>query len=183
MSKKYYSNSHWDNNREMDNIERDFLAIYRYWYMKLYSFVFIKIKSSTLAEDIVQQTFLKVWERRDFFNKDVKFSSQLFQIARTTMVDELRKQALTRKYIDYEKPFLAKKYIDLERQIIFRDQLEYIKKVIQEMPVMRQRVFMMHKIEELSHKEIAVQLSISPKTVENHITLAFKYLRKNNHTG
>ena len=163
---------------QIDNIEQEFFKIYHFWYMKLYSFVYLKTKSPEMAEDVVQQTFLKVWERRNLFNEDIKFSSQLFQIARTTLIDELRKLAQSRKYQEHEKPFLATQYIDLERQLIFKDQLAYVKKIIKEMPLMRQKVFFMHKIEQLTHKEIAQELSISIKTVENHITLAFKYLKK-----
>lgn len=162
----------------INDIEKDFFKIYHYWYIKLYSFVFQKVNYPDLAEDIVQNTFLKVWERRNLFNEQIIFSSQLFQIARTTLIDELRKLALNRKYKQYEKPFLAKQYVDMEKQLIFKDQLEYVKTLIKEMPLMRQKVFFMHKIEELTHKEIAYKLSISTKTVENHITLAFKYIKK-----
>ena len=150
--------------------EKEFFLAYRYWYRKLYYFLYQKTQCSNLAEDVVQQTFLIVWERKNHANQQIQFSTQLFQIARTKLIDELRRRALNRKYVEFEKPFVLTQYEDLERQIAYKGELEYVKELITQMPFMRQQVFYLHKIEELSYKEIAVKLSISPKTVENHTT-------------
>ncbi len=158
--------------------EKEFFLAYRYWYRKLYYFLYQKTQCSNLAEDVVQQTFLIVWERKSNANQQIQFSTQLFQIARTKLIDELRRRALNRRYVDYEKPFVLTQYEDLERQIAYKGELEYVKELITQMPFMRQQVFYLHKIEELSYKEIAVKLSISPKTVENHVSIGLKFIKK-----
>ncbi|MNK14092.1 RNA polymerase sigma factor SigM [compost metagenome] len=158
--------------------EKEFFLAYRYWYRKLYYFLYQKTQCSNLAEDVVQQTFLIVWERKNNANQQIQFSTQLFQIARTKLIDELRRRALNRKYVEFEKPFVLTQYEDLERQIAYKGELEYVKKLITQMPFMRQQVFYLHKIEELSYKEIAVKLSISPKTVENHVSIGLKFIKK-----
>jgi RNA polymerase sigma-70 factor (ECF subfamily) len=94
------------------------------------------------------------------------------------LIDELRRRALNRKYVAFEKPFVLTQYEDLERQIAYKGELEYVKELITQMPFMRQQVFYLHKIEELSYKEIAVKLSISPKTVENHVSIGLKFIKK-----
>ena len=158
--------------------EKEFFLAYRYWYTKLYYFLYQKTQCSNLAEDVVQQTFLIVWERKNNANQQIQFSTQLFQIARTKLIDELRRRALNRKYVEFEKPFVLTQYEDLERQIAYKGELEYVKELITQMPFMRQQVFYLHKIEELSYKEIAVKLSISPKTVENHVSIGLKFIKK-----
>ncbi|APU96455.1 MULTISPECIES: RNA polymerase sigma factor [Sphingobacterium] len=158
--------------------EKEFFLAYRYWYRKLYYFLYQKTQCSNLAEDVVQQTFLIVWERKNNANQQIQFSTQLFQIARTKLIDELRRRALNRKYVAFEKPFVLTQYEDLERQIAYKGELEYVKELITQMPFMRQQVFYLHKIEELSYKEIAVKLSISPKTVENHVSIGLKFIKK-----
>lgn len=158
--------------------EKEFFLAYRYWYRKLYYFLYQKTQCSKLAEDVVQQTFLIVWERKNNANQQIQFSTQLFQIARTKLIDELRRRALNRKYVEFEKPFVLTQYEDLERQIAYKGELEYVKELITQMPFMRQQVFYLHKIEELSYKEIAVKLSISPKTVENHVSIGLKFIKK-----
>ncbi|MGE8302603.1 MAG: RNA polymerase sigma factor [Sphingobacterium paramultivorum] len=157
--------------------EKEFFLAYRYWYRKLYYFLYQKTQCSNLAEDVVQQTFLIVWERKNNANQQIQFSTQLFQIARTKLIDELRRRALNRKYVAFEKPFVLTQYEDLERQIAYKGELEYVKELIAQMPFMRQQVFYLHKIEELSYKEIAVKLSISPKTVENHVSIGLKFIK------
>ncbi|WP_153845043.1 RNA polymerase sigma factor [Sphingobacterium paramultivorum] len=157
--------------------EKEFFLAYRYWYRKLYYFLYQKTQCSNLAEDVVQQTFLIVWERKNNANQQIQFSTQLFQIARTKLIDELRRRALNRKYVAFEKPFVLTQYEDLERQIAYKGELEYVKELITQMPFMRQQVFYLHKIEELSYKEIAVKLSISPKTVENHVSIGLKFIK------
>ncbi|WP_336833357.1 RNA polymerase sigma factor [Sphingobacterium siyangense] len=158
--------------------EKEFFLAYRYWYRKLYYFLYQKTQCSNLAEDVVQQTFLIVWERKNNANQQIQFSTQLFQIARTKLIDELRRRALNRKYVAFEKPFVLTQYEDLERQIAYKGELEYVKELITQMPFMRQQIFYLHKIEELSYKEIAVKLSISPKTVENHVSIGLKFIKK-----
>ncbi len=158
--------------------EKEFFLVYRYWYKKLYHYLYYKTFSANLCEDVVQQTFMMVWERKHVANQEINFSTQLFQIARSKLIDELRRRAINRKYIDYEKPFLLRRYEDLERHIGYKSELEYVKQLIAQMPLKRQQVFYMFKIEELSQKEIAEKLSISPKTVENHISVGLKFIKK-----
>ena len=158
--------------------EKEFFLAYRYWYTKLYYFLYQKTQCSNLAEDVVQQTFLIVWERKNNANQQIQFSTQLIQIARTKLIDVLRGRALNRKYVEFEKPFVLTQYEDLERQIAYKGELEYVKELITQMPFMRQQVFYLIKIEELSYKEIAVKLSISPKTVENHVSIGLKFIKK-----
>jgi len=158
--------------------EKEFFEVYHYWYTKLYSFIYVKTRSPEVTEDVVQQTFLKVWERRAQVNLEVRLSTQLFQIARTTLIDELRKQAQGRRYEEYSKVHLAGQYENLERRLVYKNELEYVRALLRQMPFMRQQVFHMHKFEELSYKEISAKLNISTKTVESHMALALKYIRK-----
>ena len=64
-----------------------------------------------------------------------------------------------------------------ETDIIHKDQLNHVEALIEELSPVRKKVFKLSRFEELSHKEIAEQLSISPKTVENHIGRAIMHLR------
>ena len=154
-----------------------FKELYHHFHSKLYSFVYQRTDSHYLAEEVVQQTFIRLWERRELLSEEVKLSTQLFQMSKTIMIDELRKEAVKRTH--YEAIAANAPIVTSDsNRLADKDSLEQISRVIETMPPIRRTVFQMSRQQHLSQREIASQLSISPKTVENHIARAIKQLRE-----
>lgn len=145
------------------------------YYNALYHYVLDKTGSPDISKDVVQLTFIKLWKYRHSLNIDIELSSQLFRIARTTLIDEVRRMNALRKTE-------SKKYSGLicentNESIVYNDTFRRLDILIAQMPPVRQKVFRLSRINNYSNKEIAEMLSISPKTVENHISLALKFLK------
>ncbi len=149
--------------------------IFNEYRQAIYFYVYDKTKSTFCAKEVVQLSFIKLWKYRHNLKENVDISYQLFRIARTTMIDELRKVQL-----NYSVENLSNSYTktqDLEEKISYNDTKRKLEKLIGMLPPLRQRVFYLSRINNYSHKEIAKMLSISPKTVENHINLALKFIK------
>lgn len=155
-----------------------FASLFHTWNRKVYHYALSKTGSSYIAEETVQRTFIKLWDNLQHKNIVVKVEAQLFMITRSVMLDiikeERRRQlAMSRQETREElspTPFDHYRLKELQEQL---DQL------INTMPEGRKRVFQLHRQQNLSYKQIAELLSISPKTVESHIHLALKALKKN----
>lgn len=139
-------------------------------------FIFLRnrnIRRET-AEDLIQKAFLYIWENRKKIKPDLSLKSYLYRIAYTRMLNHINQN---RDHLDIENhvngtnktPHDAAEYNDL---------YSAFKEAISNMPERRRTVFESCFIEDLTYKETAELLSISVKTVENHMALAFKDLRK-----
>lgn len=145
------------------------------WHAKLYGYILKKTASAALAEEVVQHAFVRVWIKRVDLSEEYPIEVQLFRIGRTILIDELRKAAHAKAYGDAQK-HVAEAIVF--NQFDYTDTMDRLEDAISAMPPIRQKVFRMSRFEHKSYQEIAKQLSISPKTVENHIALALKYLRQ-----
>jgi|HubBroStandDraft_1064217.scaffolds.fasta_scaffold111278_2 RNA polymerase sigma-70 factor (family 1) len=155
-----------------------FQQVFAQYHEKLYFYTLGKTKSSYLAEETVQLTFIKLWRCRSSLNPEISLSIQLFRIARTTLIDLLRsKEYNNRIFVEMS---LADKN-PLRNHVDERiDELELKEKVlrgVEQMPAMRRKIFKLSRFDGMSYKEIAVELSLSVKTVEHHISLALKQLQ------
>ncbi|MDT3403584.1 RNA polymerase sigma-70 factor [Mucilaginibacter terrae] len=152
-----------------------FRMIYYQYHPKLYAYLLGKTSSSYIAEEVVQLTFIKLWNNRASVSSDFPLDVQLFRIARTTLIDELRKDVIRNNHISrIEQNITQEGYAD---QFDERETLKRVNNAIEQLPHMRKMVFKLSRINHLTNQEIAEMLSISPKTVENHISLAIKELR------
>jgi RNA polymerase sigma-70 factor (family 1) len=153
-----------------------FEDVFNRFHQKLY-FFFLKHTADTYkAEELVQVTFVKLWQYRQNLSSEFTLSEQIFRIAKTSMIDAFRKsrnEQQVLKEIRDEKQ--TEETVQVSPVIDFTDQLQ---KSIHTMPPVQQKVFLLSRYEGLSNKEIAKHLSISPKTVERHITRALYLLRK-----
>jgi RNA polymerase sigma-70 factor (ECF subfamily) len=130
------------------------------------------------AEDIVQELFVSIWEKRTTQRDDlVSVGPYLRRATRNRSLNFLR----DRKRIpvdDGEVPIT----IPTPNQADFgleQDELrDQIHGAIDALPERCRLVFVMSKVEDMTHKEIAAALDISPKTVENQMTRAYRYLRQ-----
>lgn len=154
-----------------------FKEVFQQYHQKLYFYVLSKTKSSFYAEEVVQITFIKLWQYRASLNDDISIDEQIFRIAKTTLIDQLRKQDSFYKLFaviknkDQSEPNQALTNFDQ------RELQQKLQTALSHMPPMRRKVFELSRVQGLSYKEIAAHLSLSEKTVENHIGHALKQLR------
>lgn len=153
-----------------------FEAIYHLHKNKLYFWLLGKIKSEYWAQEILQHTFVKCWINRESLSDTVDIEVQLFRIARSLMIDQLRKLANERK-LAANAPEVDTQTSPLQ-QYDAHETLQQIDKLINNLPEVSKQVFRLSREHGLSYNEIAKELSISPKTVEYHISRILSLLRK-----
>jgi RNA polymerase sigma-70 factor (ECF subfamily) len=150
--------------------------VYEEYHGRLYFFVLKYTQSPFLAEETVQLSFIKIWEKADRLTDQVELSIQIFRIAKSVMIDLLRKENVRHNLI--ARLTDGKKDFQEEADFESKQELVHVHKVIDQMAPVRKKVFTLSRLEGLSHLKIAEHLSISPKTVENHITKAIRQLRR-----
>jgi len=149
--------------------------VFEEYHLKLYQYIYRYTQSAWYAEETVQLTFVKLWEKRETLSEQHDISTQLFRIAKSTLIDLLRKETLRCTH-ELSDTFISGP--QAEEKIIYKEQLENVLTAIEELPSQSRQVFKLSRLGDLSHKDISQQLSISPKTIEGHISRALKSLRK-----
>jgi RNA polymerase sigma-70 factor (ECF subfamily) len=153
-----------------------FSDLFHEYHRKVYLFILSKTHSQYIAEETTQITFIKLWDYRQRLNESVPVSRLIFHIARATCIDLLRKEAVKSRYLKQESPEKAGA-CNITDAVEAKELQLLIKQVVHNMPPVRRKVFELSRYESKSYKEIAEQLSVSVKTVENHMSLALNYLR------
>jgi len=155
-------------------------------YINLYNFFAPKILNTCKkmylnqqdAEEVVQEVFLKVWEKRGQLDNTLSFNAYLLTIMRSLIFKRSRKQALDIAYQKYNIQFLSKEDNCTEEAILFEEIKSFSNKAIASLPKGQQEVFSLKFSEHLSADEIAVKLHLSKRTVENQLYKATKELKK-----
>lgn len=156
--------------------EKAFASVYEEYKDKLYYLLLSRTKSAYLAQEVVQKTFVKVWTHRDTLNASLNIDVQVFRIARSLMIDELRKLAVDKKRLGIVET--AESEDSVNNHYHARETRLQIEKILNAIPEQGRLVFRLSREEGLTYNEIARQLSISPKTVEYHISRILSILRK-----
>ena len=145
---------------------------------RLYHFAYGYLKSKDDAEEIVQEVFLKVWRNRKQLKPDLSFKAYIFKIAYHQILEILkqinRSQAYRHEIIDESILFND----DTNTRLNYQMLLEKVESLIQKLPSRQKEILLKRKKEGIPVKEIATQLGVSPKTVENHLTQALKSIKK-----
>jgi RNA polymerase sigma factor (sigma-70 family) len=150
-----------------------FEIVFKLWHRKVYAYFFKKTDCCHHAEELTQQAFIKLWRFKHTLSEDFPLDVQLFKIAKTTLLDYFKKQANdSRNLTVYHGELLATSEEE-SRQYDAKQELEV---VLNCLPPTRKQVFVLNRLHGYSYKEIAEKLSISPRTVEKHISLATKQL-------
>ncbi|MDL2255894.1 RNA polymerase sigma-70 factor [Parabacteroides sp. OttesenSCG-928-G06] len=155
-----------------------FAILYEKYWQQVYNFCNLYLTGRSVAEEVVQEVFIKVWESRDFIRENDNIRGFLFIITRNLIFNQHRKSV--NEYF-YKMTLLSamENGYDMEEEIEARNLSEYIDQLIAELPPRRKEIFNLSRKEFKSYKEIAELLQISEKTVENQIGEALKYLKRN----
>ena len=141
----------------------------------LISFLCSKGLSQQEAEDLLQQAFLIIWEKRKEINPDLSLRSFLFTTAYRRMLNVFRDRK--NSVPDYAYA-LAADGQNPEESTETRQAMQKLHSTLEEMPEKRRRVFELCYMQEFTYKEAAEALEVSPKTIENHMALALRDLRE-----
>jgi RNA polymerase sigma-70 factor (ECF subfamily) len=148
----------------------------------IFHFAVSILKSKEEAEEVVQNTFLIVWEKRQSIDYRQSFKSFIFTIAHNITIDTFRRKIKEKKYRDHVL-INASIFYDQEEFHISNDLLRNVERIIEELPDRRREIFKLRKEKGFSYKKIADELDISVKTVENSINLAVKYIKSRINKG
>jgi RNA polymerase sigma-70 factor (ECF subfamily) len=155
--------------------EQAFLSAYNQYHQKLYFYFRSKTRSQHLSEELVQLTFIKLWQYRSHLNPQLPFSQQLFRIAKTTLIDLLRQKAANRLVPLHN---IGHTEVADEATLVHDNhQLQLVQESLAYLPPMQQQI-VAFRLNGLSNKEIASTLCISKKTVENQVNRAIREIKK-----
>lgn len=125
-------------------------------------------------EDFVQESILRLYNKRELLNEDVLFDKQLFTICKNIIINHVNRENKIVQ-LNPSKADIADEETDMG---IYDERKEKLYNFINQLPEQQQKIFTLHKLENLSYKEIAEITDLSEKTIANHIYLASKFIRK-----
>ena len=135
------------------------------------------VQDGTIAEDIVQDIFVKLYEQASTLNITGTPGAYLRRMAVNRAIDHYRKHS-KRQQVDLDQQFDLSSYEETDQALDFEDTKEAVKQAIAALPQQCRVVFLLKRKEGMTNKEVAEYLGISVKTVENQVTKAMKRLRE-----
>ena len=143
---------------------------------KLYYFSLSILKSKEDAAEVVQNTYLKIWEKRKSIDSSHSFKSFLFTVAYHVAIDLLRERLRERKYRENILTEVSSNY-NLEEALGFGDLLKHVEHIVNQLPARKHEIYHLSRVDHLSYNEIAGQLNISVKTVENSLNYTMNFIK------
>lgn len=158
--------------------ETAFTAIYRQLHPSLYVYMLRFCKMPSLAEDLVHDVFLRIWEIRDRINPDLPFMGYLYRIARNHTFKTLQKLATDRTLREQLLSHIAKQESEQPEQLVRAKEYDRLfHEALNHMPPQRLNVFRLCRQEGRSYDEAAAILGISRNAVKKHMVLSMRFIQ------
>ena len=159
-----------------------FETLFRLYYSKLVHIARGYLVYQEEAENIVQNVFLKIWENKECLGEVSNINSYLYTMTKNLCLDQLKHEKVKRNYLDNSyriKSEIQYKFIqDEAASLLLENELE--EKIVQSMELLPEKcknIFKKSRLEGLKHSEIAAELGVSHRTVDNHIANALRHMR------
>lgn len=155
-----------------------FRQLFENYTPRLKAFFLQMTKETSLARELVQETFLRIWVYRKALIDVEKPSTYIYRIASNVAIAHFRKEDLQRKIaasISVAEPGNETETFDLLK---LKEMKQMIDLAVKQLPVQQQQVFLLSREQGFSRSEIAKKMNIAEKTVRNHLTLSLKAIQK-----
>lgn len=152
-----------------------FDALYRMYFPAVYANILHLVKEAAAAQDIVQEVFIRLWEKRASLQAGQPVGNWLFVVSYNRSLNHLRSSLRQRLKIAQLVPDTTE--TDQEEWQVTSIQLDMLEKAIEKLPPQRKKVFMLCKMQGKTYAEAASELQISHYTVKEHISKASRFIR------
>lgn len=161
-----------------------FESLYYTYSPRLYGFVYNLTRSADMADEVVQETFIKIWENRSHILPDYSFKSYLFMIARNHVINVFRKQTLisTLEECDALQDNISFSENDTDKLAELNELKAYIEKAKSHLTPRQREIFELSKEKGLSNQQIADKLKISNQSVKNQLSTSLHILQSHFNT-
>ena len=154
-----------------------FTELYHKYSVQLYKNLLTLVKSPDVAEEIIQELFIKIWEKRASIEIGGCFSSYLYTVGKNLVMDYFRSVSQEKKLQEQLAYYLNH---DPHSSDLDKDHQDWLlNKAIEQLPPQRRRIFKLCKLEGKSYEEVSLQLGVSVSTINDHIVKATKAIQKN----
>lgn len=155
--------------------EDSFRRIFHAYYENLCQYAFTLLRDMDDAEDVVQSTFVKIWEKREALMITQSIRSYLYKSVYHQCINHFEYRAVRTKFSERNK---IENSGEIQHPEVFPNELEdRISAAILSLPKQCRTIFMMSRYQEMKYAEIAKELDISVNTIENQISKALRVLR------
>lgn len=159
-----------------------FESVFLSYFPKVKRFISGLLQDENIAEDLAQDIFVKIWQNRSDLVNIENLNAYFYQAARNITYQHIRKQLLIRKYRESHQEYMISNNLNLneeQEEKIYANQLKaFIQATINRMPPQRKKIYEMSRLQGKKNDEIAQELAISKRTVENHLTQALADIRQ-----
>ncbi|MFM9984478.1 MAG: sigma-70 family RNA polymerase sigma factor [Flavobacteriales bacterium] len=153
----------------------EYQAIFKEFFKPIRNFIYFKCSDMDMAEDLAQDTFLKLWETRSRIDKRT-VKAYLYTIAQNNTINQLKRKQLMYKFM--KKPASDRDYDTPEKLAEMNQYEEKLAAVIAGLPDGGREVFLMNRLEDLTYNEIAERLGLSVKAIEKRMSKVLKIFRE-----
>ena len=153
-----------------------FELLFKQYYRMLVIFAAKYLRSAEDAEELVQQVFVTFWEKAPATDINVSLKAYLYRWTANACINRIKHLKIKDKYAQYVMQEIQNSF-DNNLSFVEPDLIDDIKKAVDNLPEKCRQIFILSRFDNKKNSEIAAELGISEKTVENQMTIALKKLR------
>jgi RNA polymerase sigma-70 factor (ECF subfamily) len=158
--------------------ESAFEMIFKAYYQPLCRYAYSFLEDKEDAEEVVQSAFITVWEKRKSIDIQTSLKSYLYRMVRNGCLNVIKHEKVKQQHVAHELAVTEVSYDSVSQKVYATELETKITESMKALPEQCRLVFQLSRFEELKYQEIADQLQISVKTVENHMGKALKIMRE-----
>lgn len=156
-----------------------FQELFERYAPRIYQFSLSYLKNKADAEELVQDVFLKIWEKREMLDLSKNIKSFIFKVAVNTIYDFIRHKNIENAFNDFARANFETGSDNTWHTVIFDEMTANLNELVAKLPDQQQKIFQLSREEGLTSEEIAAKLNLSKRTVENHLYRALSFLKEN----
>lgn len=157
--------------------ESAFEMLFKTYYQSLCKYAYSFLNDKDEAEEVVQAAFITVWDKRKAIEIQTSIKSYLYRMVRNSCLNVIKHKKVKKQHAAYEMAGGEPSHESVSQSIISSELEQKIYEALKALPEQCRLVFQLSRFEELKYSEIANQMNISVKTVENQMGKALKIMR------
>jgi RNA polymerase sigma-70 factor (family 1) len=155
-----------------------FSQLYRHYSGPMYVNVLKMVKDEQVTEEIVQDIFARIWQKRESIQFEKSFASYIYRVAQNMVFDFYRKLKRDRNLYEHFKTIATENYSHIEEELHGKEFETLLHKALDTLSPQQKKVYQLCSLEGRSYKEAGIQLGISSSTVKEHLAKAKLTIRR-----